>query len=124
MKTRIGIYIKDYTPCFLNDRFALSADNLKIFINNSIGIDLRLFQDDLDSLAPFYSSGYLKINVEKCEHIIFTKNRDFLRHHFHLNVKLLKRFTISKILQLFLIRSFLSLQDQLNALKTRSFIFL
>lgn len=50
---------------------------LEIFKKIVYEIDLRLFQND--PLASFSSSGYLKINIEKCENI-FTKNKDFLSY--------------------------------------------
>lgn len=70
------IYINDIYRSFLNTGFAFFSDAENIQIVN--GIDLRLFQDNLDRLASFSANRYLRIDIEKSEHTS-TKNRDSLR---------------------------------------------
>lgn len=43
-----------------------------------------MFSDDLDQLALYCASRYLKINFEKCKYKVFTKERNFLRYLFYL----------------------------------------
>lgn len=65
----------------------------ELIMNPSINRILtdKLFQDDLDRLVSFCSSKYLRINIEKCKHIIFPKNRDLLKNHFYLNDEIVER---------------------------------
>lgn len=49
-------------------------------------IDLRLFQNNLNScFVLFKLHRYLGILFEKCEHINFTRNGDFIRHPFYID---------------------------------------
>lgn len=68
-----------------NARYFVLDDDLKIFMKILDELDLRLFQDDLNYHTSFCQSRSLRIDFEKCKHIIFPQNRYFLEHLLCLN---------------------------------------
>lgn len=114
------IYINDISLCFRSVQFALFADDLKVFMRVVDERDLWLFQDDLDRLTSFCSARYLTINIEKCKHITFTRNKDVLKLPFRLNDEIVE--TVHHIKDLGIIfDSKFSFSDHVDHIVTKSY---
>lgn len=73
------IFINDIKKCFLNTKFLLYADDLKIYKTIHSIADCNLFQDDLDRFSNYCITNKLHLSLSKCNTIIFTKNKNITR---------------------------------------------
>lgn len=89
------IYLNDIGKCFLNCKFLLYADDLKMFCPVEHPSDCQKIQEDLDRLAAYCSKMDLFLNLEKCVAITYTRNKSFVCHSYLVNNTQLK--TVSEI---------------------------
>lgn len=85
------LFINDIKNCFKHSHFLCYADDLKIYrkINNLS--DHQLFQKDLDRLANYCDDNKLKLNINKCKCITFTKKKKVTKFNYTLSGTILDR---------------------------------
>lgn len=67
------LFINDIKQCFLNSKFLMYADDLKAFKPIYNINDSYLFQEDLNRLSVYCDQNKLKLNLDKCNFITFSK---------------------------------------------------
>lgn len=67
------LFINDIKQCFLNSKFLMYADDLKAFKPIYSINDSYLFQEDLNRLSEYCHQNKLKLNLQKCNFITFSK---------------------------------------------------
>lgn len=70
-----SIYIYDLGNCIQNSKFILYADDAKFYKRIHSIEDCLLLQDDLHRLSKYCRENRITINVSKCTHITFSRNR-------------------------------------------------
>lgn len=74
------IFINDIKKCFLNSKFLLYADDMKIYHTITCKSDCVRLQQDLNRLKNYVIENNLKLNVSKCFKISFTRNRNIFNN--------------------------------------------
>ena len=70
------IYINSIDSCFLNSKYLLYADDMKIFKEIHSLHDCVALQEDLNRFAIFCNRSSLFLNLSKCCFITFTRNKN------------------------------------------------
>jgi len=70
------LFINDINSCFSHCKFALYADDLKIYSKINTDNDCRLLQKDLNTFYNYCSENKLYLNLDKCLQISFTRRKN------------------------------------------------
>ncbi|KAL0839060.1 hypothetical protein ABMA28_017046 [Loxostege sticticalis] len=70
------VFVDDIARCIKHCKFNLFADDLKIYRAIDSISDMKLIQEDLDSIYNWCMSNAMALNVSKCYHIKFTKKKN------------------------------------------------
>jgi hypothetical protein len=81
------LFINDINYIFRYCKFALFADDLKIYMPISSLEDSNNLQYDLDQLNLWCVRNGLNLNTDKCFQITFTRNKQNFKSQYHLNNK-------------------------------------
>ncbi|CAH2226737.1 jg23518 [Pararge aegeria aegeria] len=73
-----NIFINDITDIFFNSNASLFADDLKLTRIVHCDNDIKLLQEDLSRLNDWCNTNKMFLNVDKCYHIKFTRNKNTL----------------------------------------------
>lgn len=68
------LFINDITKYIKHCSCSVFADDMKIYRPVKSLEDVRLIQEDLNSIKQWCDQNYMSLNVSKCNHIKFTKN--------------------------------------------------
>ena len=79
------IFINDIKSWINTCKFLLYADDLKLYWAVDTITDCGAIQADLDALNEWCVNNKLIINVNKCQHITFTRCRDPIKFSFNIN---------------------------------------
>lgn len=74
------LFINDIKQCFINSRFLMYADDIKIYTPCKTIEDCLLLQDDLNRLHTYCTVNKLFLSLPKCHAISFTKNKNKINH--------------------------------------------
>jgi Reverse transcriptase (RNA-dependent DNA polymerase) len=85
------IFINDITHCFKYLRFLLYADDLKVFFPIRGDEDFHRAQSELEILSRWCVDNELRLNLNKCKIISFTRGRATLRYDYELSNHTLER---------------------------------
>lgn len=69
------IFINDISSCFNFSKYLLYADDLKIYSTITNASDSINLQADLNNVVAWCSKNRLKLNINKCFHISYSKSR-------------------------------------------------
>lgn len=69
------LYVNDINECFTHSSFLLFADDCKLFMSIKSHQDCCVLQSDLNNLFEYCERNKLKLNINKCHVISFTKNK-------------------------------------------------
>lgn len=79
-----NIFINDVSSCFLNSKFLLYADDMKIFKNVNDINDCLSLQEDLDRFQNYCNLNRLELNVVKCFALTFSRKTNNIKYQYHL----------------------------------------
>lgn len=114
------LFINDISSCFMNCKFLLYADDLKVYrVVRSIE-DCNQIQQDLDRLSFYCSSNKLKLSLPKCKSITFTKKINVIRHTYSLLGSPLESVSLIRDLGI-LLDSKLDLNIHINNITNKAF---
>lgn len=68
-------FINDIPDCITNSKVYLFADDLKIMRPITSASDAELLQEDLNRLSAWCKRNNMSLNIKKCHHIHFTRNK-------------------------------------------------
>lgn len=85
------IYINSIKDCFINTKFLLYADDLKIFRTINDLSDCQKLQDDLDRLLEYCVNNSLFLNLKKCNSITFSKKKNLINFEYTINKNVLTK---------------------------------
>lgn len=91
-----SIFINDVSKCFIHSEYLLYADDLKIFKKIHSNTDIEAFQSDLNRFESYCSDNFLFLNVKKCNHITFTRNRAVFDNNFNIGNNMIQKVTTIK----------------------------
>ena len=77
-----NIFINDVGTCFKFSKFLIYADDIKLF--NSVE-DCWKMQEDINRLSEYCASNSLNLNLNKCNKITFTKNKNVISFDYTIN---------------------------------------
>jgi len=86
-----SIFINDISSYICNSKYLQFADDLKIYRPVVTVDDCVQLQGDIDGLQRFCDENRLVLNVDKCAHITFTRNKDRINFNYSLNGAVLKK---------------------------------
>lgn len=89
------VYINDLLNQLTCD-FLAYADDIKIFRKIDSNIDCELLQTNLNIVHGWCINNYMSLNVEKCQYITFTKNKNILEYPYNINGVPLNRVYVVK----------------------------
>uniref|UniRef100_A0A2H1VC59 SFRICE_022052 n=1 Tax=Spodoptera frugiperda TaxID=7108 RepID=A0A2H1VC59_SPOFR len=69
------LFINDITDQIHHCKYLLFADDLKIYRTITSHNDSALIQEDLDRIEQWCNLNHMKLNVQKCSHIRFTRKK-------------------------------------------------
>ncbi|CAG9138363.1 unnamed protein product [Plutella xylostella] len=70
-----NVYLYDIYTCFLHSKFLMYADDTKIFLDIKTEANCHNLQADLNRLSIYYETNRIKVNVDKCQTISFSRKR-------------------------------------------------
>lgn len=79
------IFINDIKQCFVNSRFLMYADDVKIYKPCKSVHDCSLLQEDLNRLYAYCVNNKLFLSLPKCQTISFTKNKNKINFNYIIN---------------------------------------
>lgn len=71
-----NIFINDIGKCFQSCSFCLYADDLKLYLPVRSNVDFVAIQDDLNLFSSYCTTNRLHLNLDKCQHILFSRQID------------------------------------------------
>ncbi|CAK1580937.1 unnamed protein product [Parnassius mnemosyne] len=84
-------YLYDVGACFEHARFLMYADDTKIFMKIKNDMDCTGLQADLNRLEQYYTDNRIRININKCSFISFTRKKHPINFEYYIsNVKIAK----------------------------------
>ncbi|KAJ8723720.1 hypothetical protein PYW07_007700 [Mythimna separata] len=69
------IFISDIKSCFANSQILLYADDMKVLKSVRTVSDTELLQSDLNKFVAYCKINKLQLNVSKCFHLVFTRQK-------------------------------------------------
>ncbi|CAK1584851.1 unnamed protein product [Parnassius mnemosyne] len=90
------LFMNDIEQCFQNSEAHLFADDLKAIKMIRNQEDILLFQSDLDRLADWCDQNKMSLNIKKCKHIRFTRNRGIVNSRYSIYNELLEEVHVIK----------------------------
>lgn len=114
------VFINDIGSCFLNSRFLLYADDLKVYLSISDSNDCIKLQDDLDRLSNYCVKNKLHLSLNKCKSITFTKKINVTKHEYKLCSAQLEHVSVIKDLGI-LFDSKLHFDDHINHITSKAY---
>lgn len=69
------LYVNDINDCLKRSKFLLFADDCKLFIKVTSLSDCCILQSELNKFSEYCDRNKLKLNINKCHVISFTKNK-------------------------------------------------
>lgn len=91
-----SIFINDVSRCFLHCDYLLYADDLKLYKQIYSPADVEAFQADLNRLESYCKENYLFLNANKCNHIMFSRNRVIFDNIFNIGDNVVQKVTTIK----------------------------
>lgn len=87
-------YIFDIANCITQARHLMYADDKKIFLRVRSTADCELLQQDLNNLLIYYANNNIKISIDKCQCISFTRRRNPVLFQYKFNDAIVERVSI------------------------------
>ncbi|CAG9136268.1 unnamed protein product [Plutella xylostella] len=79
------LFINDITSSIRHCKFALFADDLKIYKKIESRNDMELIQSDLNSISTWCNNNSMVLNAGKCFHIKYTRKREPILTSYHID---------------------------------------
>uniref|UniRef100_A0A1Y1N254 Reverse transcriptase domain-containing protein n=2 Tax=Photinus pyralis TaxID=7054 RepID=A0A1Y1N254_PHOPY len=95
------LYINDLPRVIKNSKALLFADDLKLFNKVQSPSDCLNIQEDINSVIKWCIKNKLKLNINKCKVLTFTRSKNPLLFDYKMNGKVLLRVTSVKDLGVF-----------------------
>lgn len=80
-----ALFINDL-PRLIKAKILMFADDVKIFLRINSIIDTRTLQHDIQTIVEWCDQNNLKLNVQKCYIMSFTRRHDITFQHFNYNI--------------------------------------
>lgn len=79
------IFINDITQHIKHCKYSLFADDLKIYKTINSDLDVKLVQEDINSIVNWCGANGMQLNPKKCFHIKFSKKIKALSSKYNIN---------------------------------------
>lgn len=91
-----NVFINDVQSCFLHSKIYLYADDLKVTKMIQNAVDSYLFQEDLDRFSNWCDVNKMKLNVDKCNFVHFSRKKSPYFRLYRLNGIILRELDVVK----------------------------